>query len=74
MPYRVTYAEHCRLLPPSSGAQKSIIDPSSPQPPLYAKVSQAGEGKWARALSYSTVTDFARFLGWSTSVPMKTAA
>lgn len=44
MPYRVTYAEHCRLLPPSSGAQKSIIDPSSPQPPLYAKVSQAGEG------------------------------
>jgi hypothetical protein len=35
--------------------------------------SRAGSGLVGNACDYSTVTDFARLRGWSTSVPMNTA-
>jgi hypothetical protein len=31
------------------------------------------ESGFSRTITYSTVTDFARFLGWSTSQPRRTA-
>ena len=37
---------------------------------LYQSV---GSKKSIKSITYSTVTDLARFLGWSTSVPLATA-
>ena len=34
---------------------------------------KGGSSKTTRHIGYSTVTDFAKFLGWSTSLPLQTA-
>jgi hypothetical protein len=41
--------------------------------PAVSADAAAGSGGMATAGAYSTVTDLARFRGWSTSVPRATA-
>ncbi len=61
------HVDKVRQVNGTSSLEHQVLRPAKPH---YRKVSHAVE---LPLTPYSTVTDFARFLGWSTSQPRRTA-